>query len=265
MSEDKSGVDLEEFKLYDIPVRRVRILTDEAAEQLKKPCGTYTTLTTGPLDMPGPLENIFNCLVEQLRPHLEPFFGQPLCICGIGNQDICADSLGPEVAKRIAPNFSEILKFQSNFSKVVVICPGVFGKTNFPTETAISSVVTAMDAACVLTIDSCVTQDANRLCSTIQLSDTGMVNQWQTIYLRQSNLGVPVISIVVPTAIPTSVLMLENKVPGISSFTSAHIGDVVDVAAFVIACAITKIIYPELDYEDCRKCIELFAHNIPPN
>lgn len=265
MPEDKTGVALEEFTLYDIPVQRVRVLTNEAAEELKKPCGTYTTISTGLLDLVGSLENVFNCLVEQLRPHLEPFYGKPLCICGIGNRDIPADSLGPETAKRIAPNFSEPLKLQSNFPKVAVICPGVFGKTNLSTEAVISGAVTAINAACVLTIDSTTTQEMSRLCSTIQLTDTGMVNQWQTICLRQSILGAPVISVGVPTAISLAPFIPENNPLKTSSLTLSGIGDVIDVAAFVIACAITKIIYPALDYEDCRKCIELFAHNIPPN
>ncbi len=264
MTETKTGVDFEEFTLYDIPVLRVHVLTEEAAEDLKKPCGTYTTLTTGLLDVPDSLENIFNCLVEQLRPYLEPYFGKPLCICGIGNRDIPADSLGPEVARRIAPNFSETLKLQSNFSKVAVICPGVFGKTNFPTEKAVSVAAAAMNAACVLTIDATVTQGLDRLCSTIQLTDAGMDNRWQQFSLRQSSLGVPVVSIGVPTAIPLSALPPEDDALKISSLTPSNIGDITDVAAFVIACAITKIIYPALDYEDCKKCIELFAYNIPP-
>lgn len=115
MPENTSGVNLEEFKSHDIPVRRVRVLTEEAAEQLKKPCGTYTTIMPGPLDQLESLENICNCLAGQLRPHLEPFFGKPLCICGIGNQDTPADSLGPETIRQITPHFYEAAGISSSF------------------------------------------------------------------------------------------------------------------------------------------------------
>ena len=264
MSENKSGVDLEEFQSYDIPVHRVYVLTEEAAEQLKRPCGTYTTLTTGPLDELASTEQICSCLIEQLRPLLEPFYGKPLCICGIGNPDTPADSLGPETARRIMPHFYEAVEIPSNFSKVAVICPGVFGKTNLSTETVISSVAKAMNAACVLTIDACVTQDVDRLCSTIQLTDTGMDNQWKLSSLRQSTLGVPVISVGVPTVIPISALLPERKTPDTSQLTPTHIVDIIDVASFIIACAITQVVYPDIDHENCRKFIEVFAHNIPP-
>lgn len=264
MPEEKSGVDLEDFKSYDIPVRRVHVLTEEAAEGLKKPCGTYTTITPGPLDKLESLENICNCLTEQLRPHLEPFFGKPLCICGIGNQDIPADSLGPEAAGRITPKFYNVTEIPSNFSKVAVICPGVYGKTNLSTETIISGVASAMKASCVLAIDACVTQEADRLCSTIQLSDTGMDNRWQMSSLRQATIGMPVISVAVPTALPASVLSSGDNGIELSSLTPSNIGEIVDTAATIIACAIIQIIYPSLDYEDCRQCIELFAHGILP-
>lgn len=264
MSENKSGVDLEEFQSYDIPVHRVYVLTEEAAEQLKRPCGTYTTITPGPLDHLESLENICNCLAEQLRPHLEPFFGKPLCICGIGNQDIPADSLGPETVRRITPSFYEAANIPSSFSKIAAICPGVLGRTNLSTETIISGIASAMNAACVLTVDSCVTQEAERLCSTIQLSDTGMDNRCQTASLRQSVLGVPVVSVVVPTTLPTSAFFSEGANLQASSFTPSNIGEIIDIAAWIISCAVIQVAYPSLSYEDCRQCIELFAYGILP-
>jgi len=125
MVKDNSGVDVEEFKSYDIPVNKVCILAEEAAKFLNKPCGTYITITTGPLDELAPLENLCSCLVEQLKPLLELYFGKTVCICGIGNRNIDADSLGPETAKRIWPYMYEKFKIESNFSKLAVICPDV--------------------------------------------------------------------------------------------------------------------------------------------
>lgn len=260
----ESGVELEDFKSYDIPVQRVHVLTEEAAKYLRKPCGTYTTITPGPLDKLESLENICNCLAEQLRPHLLPFFGRPLCVCGIGNQDIPADSLGPEAIRQITPFFYEAAQIPSNFSKVAAICPGVLGKTNLSTETIISGVASAMNATCVLTVDSCVTQEADRLCSTIQLSNTGMDNRWQTVSLRQSVLGVPVVSVAVPTALSVSDFSSGDNGLQVSSLAPSNVGEIINTAALIIACAITQAAYPSLDYESCRQCIELSAYNLPP-
>lgn len=263
MPENNSGVDFQELQSCNIPVLRVCIQSEQAAQALKKPCGTYITLKTGQLSELVSLEKVCNCLVEQLRPFLAPYFGKALCICGIGNGDLPADALGPETAKRIRPHMYEAMSVQSNFSKIAVICPGVLGYTNLATETIIAGIASEMNAACVLTVDSCVAKESERLCSCIQLSDTGMDSYLGTANLRRSSVGIPVVSIAVPTAIQMNTLVQENGSSDLS-LTPAHVSDVIDTAAQIISCAITQTAYPTLDYEDCKQCIGLFAHGLLP-
>lgn len=255
-------MDVQEFISHEIPVTQVCVQTEQDAEMLGKRCGLYVTLETGPLHQLISFENVCACLAGQLRPLLEPYFGKPLCACGLGNQNIPHDALGPETAKRFRPKAYESFSLRSNFERVSVICPGVSALTNLSSETIISSVASGMDAACILTIDASACTDAARLCSTIQLSSSGMQTCWGAADLSHTTLGIPVISIAVPTAVRAADLSVkENVDPGLF-LTPLYVLDTVDAASFIIACAVTQVVYPELDFESCKQYIGLFLHGV---
>ena len=73
-----SGVETEKLISHEILVSRVWVKSEQAAEELDKPCGLYITINTGPRDKLVDFENICACLVEQLQPILAPFYGKPL-------------------------------------------------------------------------------------------------------------------------------------------------------------------------------------------
>lgn len=95
-------MDVQEFISHEIPVTQVCVQTEQDAEMLGKRCGLYVTLETGPLHQLISFENVCACLAGQLRPLLEPYFGKPLCVCGLGNQNIPHDALGLETASRVS-------------------------------------------------------------------------------------------------------------------------------------------------------------------
>lgn len=255
-------MEVKEFLSHEIPVSRIHVETQEDALALRRPCGCYTTIETGRLDHLVQFENVCACLAEQLRPLLEPYFGKVLCVCGIGNQALPYDALGPETARRFQPQAYESLSIGSNFEKIAVICPGVRALTNLSSETIISSVASTIGAACVLTVDACVCTDAERLCSTIQLTSSGMRTYYNTAELYQSTLGVPVISIVVPTTIRAADLSAQKDVDPELILAPLHVLDSVKIASFVIASAIAQVAYPKLDYESSKQYIELFLHGV---
>jgi len=260
MQDNKLGIEIREFKLYNIPISQTYIKNENAAKGFEK----HIIIKTGPLGELESLENVCNCLAEQLGPLLEPYFEKPLCICGIGNCDVPAEALGPKTAEKIRPFAYDNFTFTSNFSKVAVICPGMHHKTNLSNKTIISGVATAMNAACVLTIDSCVAEELDSLCSRIQLSDTGMDGYYQMSDLEEPALEVPVISVVVPTTIYKSQLVSQHTNPFDFTLAPTDIIDVVNTAAVIIACAITQTICPKLDYKNCRQFIDFIASNIAP-
>jgi len=118
-----------------------------------------------------------------------------------------------------------------------------------------------MGAGCVLAVDASACKSIERLCSAIDLTSSGMQAYSRTVDLTQTTIGVPVVSITVPTVIRAADLSGSKK-DSDSLLTDAHISEVGSPASFVIACALALVCYPELDYESCKRYIELFLHGI---
>lgn len=146
----KEYVDFSEHETHGIPIQRMSIKDEDMAGLLSKPIGRYSTLLTGPLGDYDDLENVCACLTEELDIYLSPYKGKTLLVCGIGNRDSLADSIGPETAKRIYTH----LPMKSAFEKLTVLAPGVNGAANIDTSTVIASVSSAVNADCVLLVDS---------------------------------------------------------------------------------------------------------------
>lgn len=113
-----------------------------------------------------------------------------------------------------------------------------------------------------MAVDSCVTKDAARLCATIQLADSGIESQGKTAHLCQATVGIPVIAVVVPTAISVAAPSDDGAGEKGLLLAPVQVAEAISIASFLIACAIAQIAYPELDYMNCKQCIELCLHGI---
>ena len=251
-----------EFVSHGIPVTQVQVETERDVKDLNRARGRYITLELGPLTQLLDFEGACACLVEQLKPLMEPYFGTPLCVCGMGNPTMPSDSLGPETARRFQPHMYDIFTERSNFEKIAVVCPGTSALTNLATETIISGVVSAMGAACVLAVDSCITKDAARLCAAIHLADSGIASHGKTAHLCQAIIGVPVIAVAVPTVINAAAPSDDEVGEKGLLLAPVQVADAISIASFIIACAIAQIAYPELDYESCKQYIGLALHGV---
>ena len=96
----------------------------------------------------------------------------------------------------------------------------------------------------------------------VYLTDSGMKTYSETSEFRRSTLGIPVVSIAVPTAIRATELSSKADIDPDCFFTSIHILDVINAASFIIANAVTQVVYPELDYNDCKQYIEFSLHGV---
>ena len=260
---NKDGIAVQNFVSHGIQVRQTRVLTETASKALNRDRGLYTTIQTGPLDQLVDGEPVCACLSEQLKIYLSPFLGKRLCICGIGNRELSSDSLGPKTTQLISPQLYEALPLRCNFEKIAVVCPSVSGITNLSTEMTIAAIVSAMEADCILTIDACACDDIEDLCGNIQLTDTGMRSSQRVSGLQETTVGVPVVSIGVPTAIQASSLSAGNHaMPDRLFLTPAHIEEAIKVGTFIISCAILQTAYPELDYEACKNYIGMSLYGV---
>lgn len=140
---------------------------EESSSLIGKPVGRYVTLfcDSGDYD---------KCLKEILSEFLPE--GKALVV-GLGNERICSDSLGAKSLKYIpatshlknADAFNE-LKMRS----VSVLGAGVTGKTGIESTDHILCVADSIKADFVIVIDSLACSGADRLCRTIQITDTGI-------------------------------------------------------------------------------------------
>lgn len=242
------GIMLSEETLQGCEVTTVAVQSEQAAKALKKSIGTYITIQANTtLDKLGDVLPVGECLAEVLDRVLSPYYHGKLCICGMGNRRFPHDSLGPEVTYNLP------LKMYSgregNFRDVCSFDPGVSMITNIDTEKTVAGVAKAVEADCVLLIDSSIAQDISRLSRTIQLSTTGGVSSY--LSGRKADwgaLGVPVISLVVPTIIPLSVFVPEEQD---ELLTSAMVKDVIVAAGSIIAYAILRVCWPTLSKAEC--------------
>ena len=94
---------------------------------------------------------------------------------------------------------------------VSAISPGVLGTTGIETMEIIKGIVDNINPKMVIVIDALASRSIERISSTIQLSDTGIVpgagvgNKRNEI--SKNTLGIPVIAIGIPTVVETAVLV----------------------------------------------------------
>lgn len=241
-----------EETLHGCKVKTVAVLSEQAAKDLGKPVGTYITIYADtPLNELGEMFPVGECLSEVLDQALRPYYHGKLCICGMGNTQVPADALGPEVTRNLPLKVFAELGTAGNFREVCSFAPGTMATNNIATEVIVGGVAQAVGADCLLLVDSSVTQDVSRLFRTIQLSTNGGLSSYTSG--RKADwfaLHIPVISLVVPTAVSLSTLLPAAEAQD-EILTGTRVRDVIEAAGNIIAYAILRICWPSLSKAEC--------------
>lgn len=213
------GIIYKEENLFGFSVTRVEIATEDASEKTSKPCGKYLTLHTGNVWNEGSdtLINASNALSVLINELIGDKTSQsaPVLIAGLGNVTITADAIGPKALEHVIVTRHIKASSPSLFNElglfdIAALSPGVLSQTGVETTEIIKSLVDKISPSLVIAIDSLASKNLERLATTIQLSDTGispgsgMGNRRSS--LNEKTLGVPVISIGVPTVVDVSSL-----------------------------------------------------------
>jgi spore protease len=216
------GIMCKEESLYGFGMTRVEINTEEASRLTGKPCGKYLTLHTG---MPWNessdsfirASRALSALIEELCVK-NADTSSPVLIAGLGNITITADAIGPKalehvIVTRHIKSASPSLFADLGLFDVAALSPGVLSQTGVETTEIIKSLVDKISPSMVIAIDSLASKSLDRLVTTIQLSDTGiapgsgMGNRRAS--LNKETLGVPVISIGIPTVVDAGTLAFD--------------------------------------------------------
>lgn len=210
------GVRARESSSRGITTTVVEILDQRGVRALQKPRGTYVTLelTRGMLRERGGFSRASAKLGKVLSA-MVPQSG-PVLVAGLGNSAVTPDAIGPRTLDHLLVTRHLSHAFPQ-FRPVSAIAPGVLGVTGLESVEVVKGIVERSQPACVVVVDALASREPGRVCTTVQLSDTGIVpgsgvRNSRAAFDRKT-LGVPVISVGVPTVVDADTLV-EDLVSG---------------------------------------------------
>jgi len=212
------GVRCETEHVCGLEVFSVDIFNKEGVKILGKPQGTYYTL-----NLPRRFERgseQFSNTVKALSKLIErclPPTHENVFIAALGNPDITPDALGSIAASYIL--ITRHLKQREpetfpQFCSLALCRPGVLGTSGIETASQIKTLCSEIKPQLVVVIDALAGSEAESLCRSVQVSNTGISpgsgvgNDREE--LSAGSLGVPVLSIGIPTVIDAGFLGEEN-------------------------------------------------------
>ena len=202
-----------------IPVTTVEILDGEGEKALGKPRGRYITLTLEGVERRA--EDIFRRSVTALTKELSELLSGvpekgPVLVAGLGNRAITPDAVGPGVHGHILVTRHLVEQLPEHFGHlrpVASLAAEVLGNTGVESGAVVEAVCGEVKPLCVIAVDALVSRSVERLCTTVQLTDTGIVpgsgvgNHRRA--LNRESLGIPVIAIGVPTVVEAGTLAAD--------------------------------------------------------
>ena len=211
-----SGVRAKRTRLEGYPVTRVDILDRQGAESLGKPEGSYRTvdLTDYCLRRQDFFPRAVRAVGAQLK-ELLPEEGSVLVVC-LGNEAMTPDAVGPLTAKNVLITRHLISSLPQQFAglrPVSALCTGVLGTTGLEAVETVRGVTGRIRPAAVIAVDALAARRCQRVCSTIQISDTGIIPGSgvgnHRVALNRETLGVPVFAVGVPTVVDGATLAAD--------------------------------------------------------
>ncbi len=251
---DLSGVETSEEAINDVNISIAKIVSDTASNILQKPIGTYCTVSFPRLDFVCDTTDIINATAKALKSVYVKDIKNAL-VAGLGNTDITPDALGPFVADRVLAtrHLSDKLKRDlglQNLKSVSTISPNVLGKTGIESYDLIAAAANKIKPDIIIAVDALACRDPDRLCRTIQISDSGIcagsgVNNARR-QLSHDTIGIPVIAVGIPTVIDANSFFdtSENMM-----VTPKEIDLLIEKSADILSRAINIFLQPELDID----------------
>lgn len=198
------GVLARDGTVESFPVTRVEILDQEGERALGKPQGVYLTLDAGGFWKRG--EGVFARVTRAVAQLLQPLLPEegPVLAAGLGNAAMTPDALGPRTLDHLLVT-RHLGKVLPDLRPVAGLGAGVLGTTGLEVAEWVRGVAEHVRPAAVIVIDALAARGLDRLCNTIQISDTGLIPGSgvgnHRMALNRETLGVPVLSVGVPTVV----------------------------------------------------------------
>jgi len=211
---ERPGVAVREHDAFGYGVSVVEVTEPEAARALGKPMGTYITLDLRPYwaHAEDALERAATAVGAELRSLIPD--AKAALVVGLGNDAMTPDAIGPQVAEHVLVT-RHLMRDEAfaSLTAVSVLVPGVLGRTGMEAAETIRGAVRTVRPDVLIAVDALASRSLERVCTTVQLSDTGIVpgsgvgNRRRA--LNRATLGIPVIAVGVPTVVDAATLALD--------------------------------------------------------
>ena len=218
--EEIDGIETEEDDIDEnIKVSRVKITNENGEQAIGKKKGIYVTIDLKDLKNvdENEIQKASDTLSKELKAIIQNHvsFKDDIMVVGLGNMYVTPDSLGPKVINEIDVT-RHIIKYlpqyiDENARPVMAFSPGVLGTTGIETYEILKGIVDNVKPKLLIVIDALASRSIERISSTIQISDTGIVpgagvgNTRQEI--SEKKLGIPVVALGIPTVVESAVLV----------------------------------------------------------
>ena len=234
-TENLQGIHQSRHESGGFSVETIRVTTPEASERIGKPIGTYLTLDCGRADRMDrdARERLAHVLSGELRGLAENVCGKrpdadfSILIVGLGNLSLTADAIGPLTVQHLSATahlrqYDPELYRELGCCSVSLIAPGVLGQSGIEAGEMVRAVADRIHPDLIVAIDALAARDLERLATTVQLSDSGIIPGSgvgnRRFAITRETLGIPVLALGVPTVVGSSTLVYD-------ALASAGIGD----------------------------------------
>ena len=207
------GIEIENESREETDISRVKIINEDGENKLGKPIGNYITLDVKNIKLADDekIEQIAEVLADELSKVIGEHVTdtEDILVVGLGNMYVTPDALGPKVIPHIEIT-RHILEYMpkvmpEDTRPVSAISPGVLGTTGIETMEVLKGIVDNIHPKLLIVIDALASRSIERISSSIQIADTGIVpgagvdNKRKEI--SNKTLGIPVIALGIPTVV----------------------------------------------------------------
>ncbi|MDD6306021.1 MAG: GPR endopeptidase [Clostridiales bacterium] len=214
---------LEEKVDRNLTISTVVIETENGAKTMGKPKGTYITIEAGNMDEED--EDYHREISIQLAKTIKSLIRgkkeeQSVLVVGLGNRAVTPDALGPRVVdnlfitRHIVKEYGKYAFGTDKVNRISSIVPGVMAQTGMESLEIIKGIIDETDPDLVIVVDALAARSTKRLNRTIQVTDTG-INPGSGVGnhrhgINEKSLGVPVISIGIPTVVDAATIVNDT-------------------------------------------------------
>ena len=217
--ENSNNVQFSTNTINDITVRRMYVKNNASEKETGVKAGKYTTIYFDPITTISEKERSTLALVVAKEiADICSEYSFDILICGLGNINMTTDSIGPKVIQKLTvtrhvydydKKTFDLLKFKKTSS----IAPGVLAQTGIESAVIIKGICEKITPDMLLTVDSICARATERLCTTIQITDTGVAPgsgvKNKRPKIDKELLSIPVISIGFPTVMNSATMIYD--------------------------------------------------------